>query len=107
MSPTVLFDLNEHEPVTNRSWDPDEARSFVARTIEQIDATFEPARGWVPHPEDDGPNRQPFDGVYNGTAGTMWALTHLARSTGTTLTNDYAAEIARCEQTYRAGKDVV
>ena len=42
-----------------------------------------------------------LSGLYCGGAGTMWALTHLARTYGLLLRNDYGAGVARCEKTDR------
>ncbi len=40
-------------------------------------------------------------GIYCGAAGTMWALTTLARAYDVELTHDYADAIVKCEERYR------
>jgi len=97
-----IFDAAEHEPFCEETWNVGDARDFIARIVRETDDAFEPGRGWPLHPEDQyGPNSEPAYGVYCGSAGTMWALKHLAGRYGLTLKNDYGAAIAWCEAAYR------
>jgi len=101
--PIPIHDPNEHEPICDDAWNDAAAREFVRRTIEESDAAFNPHAWWPLHPEDAyGQERGSHRGMYNGAAGTVWGLHHLAQSTGVSLEHDYVSAIAACEQAYRA-----
>lgn len=99
----AIYDPAEHEPLTANGWDAQAGRSFVERVVREADRAFDPEHGWPLHSEDRyGDETEPYRGIYCGVAGTMWALTNLARTHGIALQHDYAAAIARCEDVYRA-----
>jgi len=103
MPQIALYDPAEHEPLADRAWDAAVARTFVERTVREVDAAYDRAAPWPVHPEDrdDETDALPLHGVYFGSAGTMWALTALARRYGLELGSDYATGIARVERHYR------
>jgi len=98
----MLFEANEHEPLTTAPFDASTARAFVREVVHMTDAAFDPAEGWPLHPEDrSGDESAAYAGIYCGAAGTMWALTTLARAYDVELRHDYADEIVKCEERYR------
>ncbi len=99
----ALFDPKEHEALAYDAWDAEKARAFIERIVREADGAFERDGGWPLHPEDRyAESDEPNQSLYSGAAGTMWALTRLARTNRLSLRCDYAAAIARCEETYRA-----
>lgn len=92
----MMFDAHEHEPLTTMRFDTSPARAFVRDVIRTADAAFDPARGWPLHPEDRyGRETISPAGVYNGAAGTIWALTTLATSYDFELQDEYATTHGR------------
>lgn len=99
----MIFDPEEHEPLAGDDWDEAVAGAFVDRIVRETDDAFDTNCTWPLHPEDRYcEERESYRGIYCGTAGTMWALTHLARTRNIPLRHDYAGAIARCEESYRA-----
>ena len=93
-----LYDAGEHAPCAAIPFDPSAAQHFIERTIAAADEAFHPATFWPLHPEDRyGEHDPPAVGVYNGAAGTIWALTRLAARYGVTLRSDYASALAKIE----------
>jgi hypothetical protein len=99
-----IFDPAEHEPLVREAWDRETARRFIAQFTREADDRYnrhEPG-GWPLHREDRYDAEQPREsGVYCGTAGTIWAITHLASLHGIALQHDYEAAIVQCEKAYR------
>lgn len=99
----ALFDPAEHEALSNDPWDGSRADAYVERIVREADAGYDADIDWALHPEDRyGDETRAGYGVYSGAAGSMWALTALARRRTMELRNDYAAAIARCEDRYRS-----
>lgn len=97
----MLFNPEAHEPLGVHVWDPYRAREFIIGVLREADNVYATERAWPLHPEDryadeSAPNR----GLYCGAAGTMWALTKLARTYEIELSADYAVEIAACVRAY-------
>ena len=70
----MLYEADRHESLTDRSWDPETARSTIG---EIVDDTLQ-ARDeglWPFHPRETGSGRSTV--VYHGTAGVVVALAHL------------------------------
>lgn len=104
----MVYDLTEHEPITDASFDAHIAQRFIENTVTALDETFHPQTMWALHPEDryseqDGPAL----GVYAGAAGTIWALSRLAERYGIALRNDYAAALQTIEDTMRSARTAV
>ncbi len=77
----MIADPTEHEPLTTAAFDASTARAFVRDVVRETDEALEPGPGWPSHPEDRwGDETTGHAGLYSGAAGTMWALTALARS---------------------------
>ncbi len=100
----MIYDPAEHETLTDRAFDRDEARRFVADTLRLVDASYDPESGWPLHPEDDyGDGKGPASlGVYCGEAGTIWALTRLADRYGVPLRHDYRRAIGHAEERFES-----
>ncbi len=75
----MLYGPERHEPRSPAPWRESDARAAIERWAGRALADFDPARGWPTHPREDGAlPGQPFDELYGGAGGAIWALEHLA-----------------------------
>jgi len=76
-----MYDPARHEPLAEIAWSDGRARDAIAATCRDVEAAFDPARLWPPHPADDDPGT-PADGIlrglYGGAAGMLHALARFA-----------------------------
>lgn len=71
----ALFETARHEALTDERWDPARAAAAVDRIVTQTAATFAARGHWPSHPNDaDAASPRPLPGLYDGTAGIVWAL---------------------------------
>ena len=95
----MIFEETEHEALTARPFVASEARAFVREVVRAADDAFKTLLGWPTHPEDRSADENAeFAGIYCGSAGTMLALTTLARSYDIDLRHDYREAIVECEE---------
>lgn len=78
---TALYGPERHEALAGPAWNEGLARANIERWVALALADFDPARGWRPHPREDGdPPGEPLHGLYDGAGGAIWALEHLAQA---------------------------
>ena len=77
-----LFEAERHEKLISAPWDEDRARAAIARIVTDTHKAFTPDGLWPIHPFDVSPERPPdcLKMLYNGAAGTIWALHRLAET---------------------------
>jgi len=98
----MIYDPAAHESLTDARFDRAGAEAFVVDTVRILAAAYDPDRGWQLHPEDDygDPEGAVNQGVYFGTAGSLWALWRLAERYDIGLPFDCARAIERCEEQF-------
>ncbi len=72
----VLWRAEEHEPVTERAWDPARALDAIRAIVADAEAAEEDG-AWPGHPLDDVREDEPFASLYLGSAGMVWGLARL------------------------------
>ncbi len=95
----ILWRVEEHEPLTEREWDP----ALAGEAIQAIVADAEAAErdgAWPGHPLDEVREDARLSSLYFGSAGMFWALSRL----GSTL--DAPAGIAAALDRYRLAPDL-
>ena len=87
----ALFEPDRHETLIAAPWDEACARDAIARIVAETHAAFSEDRLWPIHPFDISPERPPdcLKMLYNGAAGTIWALHRLDEKGFVPLTGDY------------------
>jgi hypothetical protein len=88
----MLHDPARHEALLRQPWDAAAAQAAIAHIVSDTEARFAPGRWWPPHPRDDGPDAaagEPRLCLYDGAAGVIWALHHLADVGAVTLARRY------------------
>ena len=79
----LLFDPDEHEPLTRSRWNERGARSVVEQITARTVEAFEPGRFWPRHPlDEDGSASERDKGLWVGAAGVLWALDRLGAGIG-------------------------
>src|SRR5262249_43727184 len=73
----MLYEPDRHEPLTEARWDEAKARACVEAILNDAIDRFSVEGFWPPHPLDGSPPEIRQD-LYLGSAGTIWALNHLA-----------------------------
>ena len=76
---SVLFSAERHEPLHEAAWDPAAARTAIARIAAAARSAFTGDGFWPIHPRDADAGPGPLTSLYDGAAGVIWALDHLAR----------------------------
>jgi lantibiotic modifying enzyme len=91
-----LVDPEQHEPLDDRPWDADAARTAIARIVTDTEDAFTPDGLWPAYPADlEGDVRDgPYHGLYLGAAGVVLALDRLAGAGLVELRRDYAGTAA-------------
>jgi len=78
----MLFDPARHEPLNAPAWSEAAAREAIAAIVDDAYRSFRADTLWPTHPRDAGDEppdlRVPLTSLYNGAAGALWALRHLA-----------------------------
>ncbi len=95
----ILWREEEHEPLTEREWDPDVAREAIRAIVADAE---EAERGgtWPSHPLDDLRDDERLACLYFGGAGMIWALSKLGSSLDATVA------IGEALEHYRAAPDL-
>jgi len=98
----LLFDPVRHEALTASVWDADRAHAAIERIVADMQAHFDPVRGWPDHPRDDvdTPLATGMKSLYLGAAGNLWALWFLQRAGAVTLRIDPSQHMARVHADY-------
>ena len=87
----MLFDPSSHEPLTERAWDEDRARTAIAAIVAEAEGVFDEGTLWPPHPLDlEGGPLSAVASLYLGASGVIWALHDLARAGAAGLRRDWA-----------------
>jgi hypothetical protein len=95
----MLWRASEHEPLTERAWDPGCARESIAEIVADAEQAVSADGVWPQHPRDDPEEGEVWSSLYLGTAGMVWSLWLL----GSRL--DGARTIAAALQRYRTTPD--
>jgi hypothetical protein len=74
-----VIDPARHIPLASQAWNAGEAQTAIDEIVADALARLDPTRFWPAHPQDDGA-RDGDTSLYNGAAGVVWALDHLART---------------------------
>jgi len=98
MGGLVLWRVEEHEPVTERAWDPVRALDAIRAIVADAEAA-EHDGAWPGHPLDDMAEDELAASLYLGGAGMIWGLARV----GTSL--DVRAAVASALARYRAAPD--
>ena len=87
----ALYVRERHEPLTDQDWDEGRARTALARIVSDTNAAFTPDGLWRIHPFDVSSERPPdaLKSLYNGAAGVIAALHHLAAKGFAPLAHDF------------------
>ena len=94
----ILWRVAEHEPLTERDWDPTLAREAIRAIVADAEAAGDEG-GWPGHPHDDVGADRRLCSLYLGGAGVIWALHALGASL------DAPAAIAGVLRRYREAPD--
>ena len=73
----MLYEPDRHEPLSQTPWDEAAARDCVEAILGDCIERFSGNGQWPAHPL-DGFSSEPRHDLYLGSAGTIWALNHLA-----------------------------
>ena len=74
-----MIDPARHIALASQPWDAVEAQTAIDEIVADALARADQTRFWPAHPQDDGA-RDGDTSLYNGAAGVVWALDHLART---------------------------
>lgn len=98
-----LFDPERHEPLTATQWDENRAREAIARIAADAYRAFSATGLWPIHPLDVSPERPPdcLKMLYNGAAGTIWALHRLDEIGLARLAHDFAPTVRELARRHR------
>jgi hypothetical protein len=94
----VLWRVDEHEQLTERSWDEGVARKAIGTIVSDAESAASDGF-WPGHPLDDVSEDERFASLYLGSAGMIWALWKL----GTSL--DVSAAVRSAIERYRVEPD--
>jgi len=94
----ILWHVAEHEPLTERDWDPTLAGEAIRAIVADAEAA-ETDGGWPGHPLDDVEADRHLCSLYLGGAGMTWALSALGSSL------DAPAAIEAALRRYRVAPD--
>jgi Lanthionine synthetase C-like protein len=95
----MLWRASEHEPLSERAWDPGRAREAIAEIVADAEQAASADGVWPQHPRDDPEEGDVWSSLYLGSAGMVWALWQL----GSRL--DGARAVAAALQRYRDTPD--
>ena len=84
-----VYDPSEHVALLDIPWSEEDARSAIARTIDDLERGWSRDDAWPIHPDDldEGEVAQNEPGLYHGAAGNVWALKSLGEA-GHSITLD-------------------
>lgn len=99
MSGQMLWRADEHEPLTERGWDPAVARAAIHAIVADAEAAERDGM-WPGHPLDDLREDDFLCSLYLGVAGVVWALSKLGSSL------DGSAAVAAALERYRTSPHV-
>jgi hypothetical protein len=88
----MLHDPARHEVLDAPPWDAARAQSAIARIVRETEARWASDGYWPAHPRDVEPGEAadaPRLSLYDGAAGVIWALHHLADIGAATLARRY------------------
>ena len=95
----MLWRAEEHEPVTDRAWDPGRARDGIDAIVADAEEAAQHGGLWPGHPLDDLSEDELLSTFYLGSAGMIWALGKLGSSL------DSAAAVTVALERYRMAPD--
>ena len=100
----ALFESARHETLIDTAWDEARAQGAIARIVAGTNAAFSDDGLWPIHPFDVSPERPPdcLKMLYNGAAGTIWALHRLDTQGFAPLTRDYLPAVRSLAARHRA-----
>lgn len=91
-----LFEPERHEKLTEIAWDEQAARAAIVRIAADTEAAYRDGAYWAIHPLDVSDERpDALKPLYNGAAGIIWALAHLAREGAIDATREYLPAVER------------
>ena len=74
----MLYDAERHELLTASVWNEQAARACINEILDDANDSFSASDLWPSHPYDTFSPDARWN-LYNGAAGTIWALLHLSR----------------------------
>jgi hypothetical protein len=103
----MLFSPDNHEPLTDESWDEDHVRTRIQAIVDDGDAAFDPVALWpaVTGWDTRGDPRLPLTRLYAGAAGALWGLDVLRRQGHAEVRLDLATAVRRTLDKWRADPD--
>jgi hypothetical protein len=101
----VLFQPELHEPLTERAWEDEWARTAIRGIVEDADASFDPERLWPAEEWDSYQATPPLKDLYVGSSGVVWALDLLLRRGLAETQIDLAAAARRSLEAWRERPD--
>ncbi|HEY9065747.1 MAG TPA: LanC-like protein [Burkholderiaceae bacterium] len=94
----MLFRPDRHEPLNAAAWSEGAARETIRAIVDDACRSYRADTLWPTHPRDasdEPPGLElPLPGLYNGAAGALWALRHLASRGAAEARLDLDAAIA-------------
>jgi len=73
------FDTARHETLADIPWNAGAAHGALERIVDETRAAFTPNGLWPIHPRDADGGSHPRTSLWEGAAGVIWGLDHLAR----------------------------
>jgi len=77
-----MNDPTRHIRVASQAWEPAQAQRAIDEIVADAHARLDRTSFWLAHPQDDRAEEGDTS-LYNGAAGVIWALDHLARADAT------------------------
>jgi hypothetical protein len=101
----VLYDPSLHEPLTDQTWDEEQARRRIREIVANAVAAFDPETLWPAHEWDAFQAEPPVRDMYVGAAGVIWALDALRRGGYADVGIDLAGAALRALELFRIRPD--
>jgi hypothetical protein len=98
---SAQFDPSRHEPLADIPWDAGDARGAIERILEDTRAAFTPDALWPIHPRDAEGGPGPLTSLWEGAAGVIWGLDHLAREGAASHGASFAEHLPRIQRRNR------
>jgi hypothetical protein len=101
----VLYDPSLHEPLTDQTWDEEQARRRIREIVADAVAAFDPELLWPAHDWDAFQAEPPVRDMYVGAAGVIWALDSLRRGGYADVGIDLSSAALRALELFRIRPD--
>jgi Lanthionine synthetase C-like protein len=101
----VLYDPSLHEPLTDQTWDEEQARRRIREIVADAVAAFDPELLWPAHDWDAFQAEPPVRDMYVGAAGVIWALDSLRRGGYADVAIDLSSAALRALELIRIRPD--